>query len=139
LTPQVFWTEFVVPPPFFSPAWPFSVFRPGARADRAGKDHRQRPELPGAFDELQGLDKIVAETKAAQSSGQNTATAGQAAGVAAEVASRTGLFGSIGGLTGHLFGSVASKTAANVAEQQGQMRRRRGSNAKSRRWRARST
>lgn len=74
-----------------------------------------------AFNELQGLDKIVAEAKAAQSSGQNTATAGQAAGVAAEVASRTGLFGSIGGLTGHLFGSVASKAAANVAEQQGQM------------------
>ena len=74
-----------------------------------------------AFAELQGLDKIVAEAKAAQSSGQNTATAGQAAGVAAEVASRTGLFGSLGGLTGHLFGSAASKAAANVAEQQGQM------------------
>jgi hypothetical protein len=27
----------------------------------------------------------------------------------------------IGGLTGHIFGTVASKTAANVAEQQGQM------------------
>lgn len=74
-----------------------------------------------AFDELQGLDKVIAETKAAQSAGQNTATAGQAAGVAAEVASRSGLFGSIGGLTGQIFGSVASKTAANVAEQQGQM------------------
>lgn len=74
-----------------------------------------------AYDELQGLDKIVAETKAAQSSGQTTATAGQAAGVAAEVASRTGLFGSLGGLTGHILGTVASKTAANVAEQQGQM------------------
>jgi len=73
------------------------------------------------YDELQGLDKIVAEAKAAQSSGQNTATAGQAAGVAAEVASRTGMFGALGGLTGHLFGTVASKTAANVAEQQGQM------------------
>ncbi len=73
------------------------------------------------YDELQGLDKVIAETKAAQSSGQTTATAGQAAGVAAEVASRTGLFGSIGGLTGHIFGTVASKTAANVAEQQGQM------------------
>jgi hypothetical protein len=74
-----------------------------------------------AYDELQGMDKVIAETKAAQSSGQTTATAGQAAGVAAEVASRTGLFGSIGGLTGHIFGTVASKTAANVAEQQGQM------------------
>ncbi len=74
-----------------------------------------------AFDELQGLDKVIAETRAAQSAGQTTATAGQAAGVAAEVASRTGLFGSIGGLTGHIFGTVASKTAANVAEQQGQM------------------
>lgn len=75
----------------------------------------------GTYDELQGLDKIVADAKATQSSGQNTATAGQAAGVAAEVASRTGLFGSLGGLTGHLLGTVASKTAANVAEQQGQM------------------
>lgn len=74
-----------------------------------------------AYDELQGMDKVIAESKAAQSSGQTTATAGQAAGVAAEVASRTGLFGSIGGLTGHIFGTVASKTAANVAEQQGQM------------------
>jgi hypothetical protein len=92
-----------------------------------------------AYDELQGLDKTIAETKAAQSSGQTTATAGQAAGVAAEVASRTGLFGSLGGLTGHIFGTVASKTAANVAEQQGQMRRRRPSSAKSRPWRARNT
>jgi hypothetical protein len=73
------------------------------------------------YDELQGLDKTIAEAKATQSSGQTTATAGQAAGVAAEVASRTGLFGSLGGLTGHLLGTVASKTAANVAEQQGQM------------------
>ncbi|MBI5792753.1 MAG: hypothetical protein HZA63_14885 [Rhodocyclales bacterium] len=73
------------------------------------------------YDELQGLDKMIAEAKATQSSGQTTATAGQAAGVAAEVASRTGLFGSLGGLTGHLFGTVASKAAANVAEQQGQM------------------
>ena len=73
------------------------------------------------YNELQGLDKIVAESKSARESGQTTATAGQAAGVAAEVASRTGLFGSVGGLAGHLFGSVASKTAANVAEQQGQM------------------
>ena len=73
------------------------------------------------YDELQGLDKIVAESKSARESGQTTATAGQAAGVAAEVASRTVLFGSVGGLAGHLFGSVASKTAANVAEQQGQM------------------
>ena len=73
------------------------------------------------YNELQGLDKIIAEAKATQSSGQTTATAGQAAGVAAEVASRTGLFGSLGGLTGHLFGTVASKAAANVAEQQGQM------------------
>ncbi len=72
-------------------------------------------------DELQGMDKIVAEARATQSSGQTTATAGQAAGVAAEVASRTGMFGALGGLTGHLFGTVASKTAANVAEQQGQM------------------
>ncbi|MBL8477874.1 MAG: hypothetical protein JNK59_01090 [Sterolibacteriaceae bacterium] len=74
-----------------------------------------------AHNELQGMDKIVAEARAAQASGQDTATAGQAAGVAAEVASRTGLFGSIGGLTGHLLGTVATKTAANVAEQQGQM------------------
>jgi hypothetical protein len=73
------------------------------------------------FNELQGMDKAIAEAKAAQSSGQNTATAGQAAGVAAEVASRSGLFGSLGGLTGHIFGTAASKTAANVAEQQGQM------------------
>lgn len=72
------------------------------------------------FDERGDMDKIIAETRAAQASGQNTATAGQAAGVAAEVASRTGLFGSLGGLTGHIFGTVASKTAANVAEQSGQ-------------------
>ena len=73
------------------------------------------------YNELQGLDKIVAEAREGQSAGQTTATAGQAAGVAAEVASRTGMFGALGGLTGHLFGSVASKAAANVAEQQGQM------------------
>lgn len=72
------------------------------------------------FDERGAMDKIIAETKAAQASGQNTATAGQAAGVAAEVASRTGMFGALGGLTGHIFGTVASKTAANVAEQSGQ-------------------
>lgn len=72
------------------------------------------------FDELQGMDKVIAEAKSTQSSGQTTATAGQAAGVAAEVASRTGMFGALGGLTGHLFGTVASKTAAGVAEQQGQ-------------------
>jgi hypothetical protein len=66
------------------------------------------------------MDKAIADAKAAQSSGQTTATAGQAAGVAAEVASRTGLFGSLGGLGGHIFGTVASKTAANVAEQSGQ-------------------
>ena len=74
-----------------------------------------------AFDELQELDKTVAEAKAAQSSGQSTATAGQAAGVAAEVASRSGFFGQLGGLTGQLLGSVASRTAASVATQQGQM------------------
>lgn len=72
------------------------------------------------FDERGGMDKVIAEAKQAQSSGQTTATAGQAAGVAAEVASRTGLFGALGGLGGHLFGTVASKTAANMAEQQGQ-------------------
>jgi hypothetical protein len=72
------------------------------------------------FDERNVMDKAIADAKAAQSSGQNTATAGQAAGVAAEVASRTGLFGSLGGLGGHIFGTVASKTAANVAEQSGQ-------------------
>lgn len=74
-----------------------------------------------AYNELQGMDKIVAEAKETQSSGQTTATAGQAAGVAAEVASRTGMFGALGGLTGHLLGTVASKTAAGVAEQQGQV------------------
>lgn len=73
------------------------------------------------FDESQALDKIITDAKTAQSSGQNTATAGQAAGVAAEVATRSGLFGQLGGLTGHLLGSVASRTAANVATQQGQM------------------
>lgn len=72
------------------------------------------------FDERNVMDKAIADAKAAQSSGQTTATAGQAAGVAAEVASRTGLFGSLGGLGGHIFGTVASKTAANVAEQSGQ-------------------
>jgi hypothetical protein len=72
------------------------------------------------FDERGGMDKVIAEAKQAQSSSQTTATAGQAAGVAAEVASRTGIFGALGGLGGHLFGTVASKTAANVAEQQGQ-------------------
>lgn len=72
------------------------------------------------FDERESMDKLIGEARAAQSSGQTTATAGQAAGVAAEVASRTGLFGSLGGLGGHLFGTVASKTAANVAEQTGQ-------------------
>lgn len=75
------------------------------------------------FDERNVMDKAIADAKAAQSSGQNTATAGQAAGVAAEVASRTGLFGSLGGLGGHIFGTVASKTAANVAEQSGQIGR----------------
>lgn len=73
------------------------------------------------FDERNLMDKAIADAKAAQSSGQTTATAGQAAGVAAEVASRTGLFGSLGGLGGHIFGTVASKTAANVAEQSGQL------------------
>lgn len=72
------------------------------------------------FDELGAMDKVVAESREAQASGQTTATAGQAAGVAAEVASRTGLFGSLGGLGGHIFGTVAGKTAANVAEQTGQ-------------------
>lgn len=72
------------------------------------------------FDERTVMDKAIADAKVAQSSGQTTATAGQAAGVAAEVASRTGLFGSLGGLGGHIFGTVASKTAANVAEQSGQ-------------------
>lgn len=72
------------------------------------------------FDELGAMDKVIAETRTAQAEGQTTATAGQAAGVAAEVASRTGLFGSLGGLGGHIFGTVASKTAANVAEQSGQ-------------------
>lgn len=72
------------------------------------------------FDERGGMDKVIAEAKQAQSSSQTTATAGQAAGVAAEVASRTGIFGALGGLGGHLFGTVASKTAAGVAEQQGQ-------------------
>lgn len=71
------------------------------------------------FDERAGMDKVIADAKQAQSSSQTTATAGQAAGVAAEVASRTGMFGALGGLGGHLFGTVASKTAANVAEQQG--------------------
>lgn len=72
------------------------------------------------FDETRAMDTVAADARAAQSSGQTTATAGQAAGVAAEVASRTGIFGALGGLTGHLLGSVASKAAANVAEQQGQ-------------------
>lgn len=72
------------------------------------------------MDEHGEMDKVIADARAAQSSGQTTATAGQAAGVAAEVASRTGLFGSLGGLGGHIFGTVASKTAANVAEQSGQ-------------------
>ncbi|MDI1246289.1 MAG: hypothetical protein PSV24_12920 [Rhodoferax sp.] len=71
-------------------------------------------------DERNSMDKLVADAKTAQSSGQTTATAGQAAVVAAEVAQRTGMFGALGGLTGHLFGSVAAKTAANVAEQSGQ-------------------
>jgi hypothetical protein len=71
-------------------------------------------------DERNAMDKLVADAKAAQSSGQTTAVAGQAAGVAAEVAQRTGVFGALGGLTGHLFGGVASKAAASVAEQTGQ-------------------
>lgn len=71
-------------------------------------------------DERNTMDKAIADAKAAQSSGQTTAVAGQAAGVAAEVAQRTGVFGALGGLTGHLFGSMASKAAANVAEQTGQ-------------------
>lgn len=72
------------------------------------------------FDERNTMDGIISEAKAAQSSGQTTATAGQTAGVAAEVASRTGMFGALGGLTGHLIGTVASKTAANMTEQSGQ-------------------
>lgn len=71
-------------------------------------------------DERNIMDKAIADAKAAQSSGQTTAVAGQAAGVAAEVAQRTGVFGALGGLTGHLFGSIASKAAANVTEQTGQ-------------------
>lgn len=72
------------------------------------------------YNGLQDMDRIVAETRSAQSAAQTTATAGQAAGVATEVASRTGLLGSIGGLAGHILGTVAGKTAANVVEQQGQ-------------------
>ena len=70
--------------------------------------------------EIAAMDKIMAEAKEAEASGQNTATAGKAGDVAAEVASRTGLFGSFGGLAGHIFGSVASKAAASATEQSGQ-------------------
>lgn len=70
-------------------------------------------------DEVKAMDQEIILAKEAQSSGQTTQTTGQAAGVAAEVASRTGLFGALGGLGGHLFGSVASKTAAGMAEQKG--------------------
>ena len=70
-------------------------------------------------DELGAMDKVIADAKQAQASGETTATAGQVGGVAAEVASRTGLFGQVGGLWGHIAGTVASKTAANVTEQTG--------------------
>lgn len=70
-------------------------------------------------DELGVMDQAVADAKQGQSSSENTTTAGQVGGVAAEVASRTGLFGQVGGLWGHIAGTVASKTAANVAEQTG--------------------
>ena len=74
---------------------------------------------PQIQEQVQAMDRVVAEAQAAQSSGQTQATAGQAAGVAAEVASRTGLFGALGGLGGHLLGSVASKTAAGVVAEKG--------------------
>ncbi len=70
-------------------------------------------------DELGEMDRAITEARQAQASSENTATAGQVGGVAAEVASRTGLFGQVGGLFGHIAGTVASKTAANVAEQTG--------------------
>lgn len=70
-------------------------------------------------DELGAMDKVIADAKQAQASGETTATAGQVGGVAAEVASRTGLFGQVGGLWGHVAGTVTSKAAANVAEQSG--------------------
>lgn len=75
---------------------------------------------PQILEERNSMDRVITEAKAAQSSGQTTATAGQAAGVAAEVAQRTGVFGAIGGLAGQLFGGAATKAAANVAEQSGQ-------------------
>lgn len=71
-------------------------------------------------DEQNMLDKTVAETNAAKSTGQTTAVAGQATGVAAEVAQRAGVFGAIGGLAGQLFGAAATKATANVAVQSGQ-------------------
>ena len=71
--------------------------------------------------ETGAMDKVLAEARAAEGEGRATATAGQAGNVAAEVAGRTGLFGSLGGVTGALFGQLATQTAANVAQQSGQM------------------
>jgi hypothetical protein len=66
------------------------------------------------------MDKVVADAKASEESGNTTAMAGTAGNVAAEVANRTGLFGQIGGLAGQLFGGIAAQTAANAAKESGQ-------------------
>jgi len=72
------------------------------------------------FAENAEMDKVMAASQAAESSGNTTAMAGSAANVAAEVAGRTGLFGQIGGLAGALFGKAAAQGAAGVAQQSGQ-------------------
>lgn len=74
------------------------------------------------FDERNEMEKIAADAKAIQFSGQTAATAGQAAGVAAaELATRVGLFGPIGGLAGTILAGITSRTAAKLAEQQVQL------------------
>lgn len=79
------------------------------------------PSCRQIHDELGNMDKAVAvaDARKAQSEGESTATAAQAGGVGAEVASRSGLFGQAGGLFDHVAGTVATQTAAYLAQQSG--------------------
>ena len=72
------------------------------------------------FAEANAMDKAIADAKAMQAQGANTATVGSAGNVAAQVAGRTGLFGQLGGITGALFGQAATQAAASAAQQTGQ-------------------
>jgi|GEM_PF-773615 len=67
--------------------------------------------------EIGDMEKVVAQSKAAEDKERTSATAAGAAGTAAEVAGRTGLFGAFGGVAGALFGQVATQTAAGAVQQ----------------------